>query len=333
MSWESLLIKKGITLIVPWAGGREIRAQRRVFHIEGPIPKDHGWHEFEITGGRKVSWKGPVEPVVEEMFVGSSLERGYLVGDRFVPDTARVPLDPLKIIEQTEPIYLVEPGLERFARVRAARWEDGRLIYVGQEFPLGPEGEVLDAFLDQKSSVTQIKGITPALDLAFRFETWNRAEQIRLREEAERLVREEAERAALEERRAHLVQQLGTGEGRRQMAVVDFEAGARAALQVSGAELMDVRDTRVAGEAVVHFRFQNRKWECVVQKQTLRIVDAGICLVDHDTGRRDDTLLTLESLPGTISQAIREGKLVVFRHVDERGGYVRDEEDWQEDDY
>jgi hypothetical protein len=112
------------------------------------------------------------------------------------------------------------------------------------------------------------------------------------------------------------------------MAKLDFGAAAKAALAVGGAELLDWRDSRVAGEAVVQFRYLGRRFECVAQKATLRIVDSGICLVDHHTGFRGDTLLTLESLPGTIAQATREHKLVVFRHVDDRGGYVRDDGEW-----
>lgn len=325
MGWKDLLAPVDETVVCPWTGGREVRSGGRTFAAEGKMPPEHGWHSFKVTAPRKVRWQGATEsPDLDVLLVSKKVTRGYLVADRLVPDGAAVVLDPSFIIEQTEPVYLVEPGLDRFVRVRASRWDDGRLIYAGQEFPLGPEGEVTDAFLEQKDSVTSIKGVTPALDLAFRFETWQRKERVRLREEAERLAREEAARLELEERRNTLAKQLGTGEGRRQMALVDFEAGARAALRVGGAELLDWRDSFVAGEAVVQFRYLNRKFECVCQKQTLRIVDAGVCLTDHDSGVRGDTFYTLESLPAVIAEANRTHRLVVFRHVDERGGYVRD---------
>jgi hypothetical protein len=116
------------------------------------------------------------------------------------------------------------------------------------------------------------------------------------------------------------------------MAKLDFGEAARAALAIGGAELLDWRDSRSVGEAVVQFRFQHRRFECVCQKDTLRIVDAGICLTDHYTGVRGDTRFTLESLPPVIQQAVREGKLVVFRHVDgdDNRGYD-DENDRDED--
>lgn len=318
MSWRDLLTKQDESVAVPWTGGREIRAQHRVHHVEGRLPKEHGWHEFSITGGRKATWKRPIEPDMDVVFLGTKPLRGYLVGDRFIHDGVAAAVEPTRIIEQTEPVYLVELGLERFARVKVARWEDGRLIYIGQEFPLGPEGDVTHAFQDQKQTVTDIPNVTPALDLAFRFETWNRAEVVRLRAEAEKLAREEEARKTAELRRAETAQRLGTGEGRREMAKLDFGAAAKAALTVGGAELLDWRDSRVAGEAVVQFRFNGRRFECVAQKDTLRIVDSGICLVDH-TGReeRGDTRFTLESLPSVIREAIVTGKLVVFRHVDD----------------
>jgi len=333
MGWQDLIAKPDESVTVPWTGGREIRAQRRVLQVEGRLPKEHGWHEFNITGGRKASWKGLVEPNIDEVFAGAKFSKGYLVGDRFIPDGVAAAVEPTKIIEQTEPVHLVELGLERFARVKVARWEDGRLIYVGQEFPLGPEGEVTNAYQDRKPSVSDITNVTPALDLAFRFESWNRSEGERLRAEAERLAREEEAKKAAEIRRAELARQLGTGDGRREMAKLDFGAAAKAALAVGGAELLDWRDSRVAGEAVVQFRYSGRRFECVAQKETLRIIDSGICLVDHGSGERGDTRFTLESLPGVIGQAQRERRLVVFRHVDERGGYVRnDDGDFQDED-
>lgn len=333
MGWQDLLSKPDETVTVPWTGGREVRSGGRTFAVEGRLPKEHGWHEFRVTGPRKVGWKAEVADVdVASVLAGAREIRGYLVADRIVPDGAAVVPDATRIVEQTEPVYLIEPGLERFVRVRVVRHEDGRLIYAGQEFPLGPEGEVTAAFQDRKDSVTGISGVTPALDLAFRFEMWNRKETDRLRAEAEKLARDEAAKRAQAERRNQLVRQLGDAAGRREMARVDFGAAVAAALRVGNAELLDWRDSRVAGEAVVQFRFLARRYECVVQKDTLRVVDSGICLVDHATGRRDDTLLSIESLPGVIAEAIRGHKLVVFRHVDERGGYVRDDDEFHRDD-
>ena len=325
MSWQDLLATPDDTVTYPWTGGREIRADGRTFQLKGKSPVEHGWYSFAVSGGRTATLKGPADVNPDELFPVKSLVRGYLIADRVLPDNTKAVFSPAEIASQTEPVAFVEPGLERFARIRAGRWEDGRLIYVGQEFPLGPEDAVTAAYQDRKAVVTDIPHVTPALNLAFAFETWNRIEAARLRAEAERLAREEEARLEQEARRANLVRQLGDGQGRREMAVVDFEAAARASLRVGGAELLDWRDSRTANEVVVQFRYQNRRFECVANKLTLRIVDAGICLINHATGERGDTKFTLESLPAVIGEAIREHKLVVFRHVEERGGYVRED--------
>jgi hypothetical protein len=65
----------------------------------------------------------------------------------------------------------------------------------------------------------------------------------------------------------------------------------------------------------VQFRFARRRFECVVHRATLRVIDSGICLVDHATEESGDDRFTLESLVGVIDEAIRTGRLVVFRHV------------------
>lgn len=315
MTWQDLLVKDD-TVTVPWTGGRDVHASGRSFRIRGQLPAAHGWHAFRVTGGRDASWIGPAEVDVEALFPKKSLVRGYVVDGRLIPDQVRPALSIRDIMEQTELVRLLEPGLARFTRVRAGRWEDGRLIYLGQEFPLGPEDVVTEAYQDNKASVSHIPRVTPALHLAFRLETWNRAEKTRAREEAERLAREEQARLIREEARSNLIRQLGDGEGRRRMAAVDFEAAARAALRVGGAELLDWRDSHTAGEVVVQFRYRERRFECVAQKTTLRIVEAGICLVDSQTQERGDTRFTLESLPGVIGLAIDTGRLHVFRRLD-----------------
>lgn len=333
MGWQDLLATPDDTVIYPWTGGREIRAGGRTLQLKGKSPVEHGWYTFTVTGGRTCALKGPTDNVSpDDLFPRNKLVRGYLIADRVLSDNTRAVFNPADIVLQTEPVAFVEPGLERFARIRAGRWEDGRLIYVGQEFPLGPEDAVTAAFQDRKGAVLDIPHVTPALNLAFAFETWNRVEGARLREEAARLAREEEARLELEARRANLVRQLGDGKGRREMALVDFEQAARASLLVGGAELLDWRDSRTVNEAVVQFRYQNRRFECVCNKQTLRIVDAGVCLINHATGERGDTKFTLESLPAVIGEAIRERKLVVFRYVDERGGYVNQDGDFNPED-
>jgi hypothetical protein len=314
MMWRELLQTNDETVVAPWVGGRSLRTGERTWAIEGDLPPEHGWYAFR-SAGRKARASGPAEAAPGIL---RHLVRGYLVGDRLVRDDSRVDPDPSKIVRASEWVHLVEPGLDRFARVAAGRaCEGGSLVYQGQEMPLGPEGDVLAAYLDDAPSLDHVRGVPPALDAAFRMETWRRAEAERRRAELERLRREEEERLAREERRRELTARLGDAAGRRAMVYVDFADAARAALAIGGAEYLDHRRSVRRGEVVVRFRVAKQRFECTCDEATLRIIDAGICLVDHTTGERGDTYFTLESLPAVILEARRGGKLVVFRHVDD----------------
>jgi hypothetical protein len=247
--------------------------------------------------------------------------RGYLVGDHIVPDGAKVDPDLARIHAVAERVHFIEPGLDRFVRVLAGRiHEGGPLIYESMEMPIGPEDDVLQAYLDKKDSVDNVKGVPPALDAAFRMEVWQRTEAVKRRAENERLRLIEEERRRAEERRRDLVEKLGDAASRRQMARVDFGEAAKAALAVGGAVYLDHRDSYTRGEKVVRFRLLNRRFECVCDSN-LRITDSGICLTaeydqgDFEQGTKGDTFFTLESLPSVILEADRLGKLVVFRHV------------------
>lgn len=314
MGWRDLLQAEDDTIVSPWVGGRSLRHGDRTWTIDGRLPEEHGWYRFRLKN-RSARVDAPCDP---EPGVLRNARLGYLVGDRFVADDARVDPDPMKIIEFSEPIQLVEMGLERFARIKAGRThEDGPIVYMGQEMPLGPEDDVIRAFQDKKESVSDIPNVVPALDAAFRMEAYQREEARKRREELERQRREEEERRAREERRQQLFGKLGDASTRREMAKLDFGEAARAALAVGGATYLDHRKGHSKNEMVVTFNLDRRRFECVCDANTLQIIDAGICLVDHHTAERGDTYFTLESICGVIIQARREGRLVVFRHVDE----------------
>lgn len=323
MGWRDHLQKEDEKIVLPWTAGREVRSKDRVFQLEGRLPREPGWYRFHVLR-RTLRLEGPCDSGDLDFKV-----TGYMVGDRLVRDDVPVNPDPASIAGQSEPVFLVEDGLDRFTRVKAGRvHEGGPLFYVGMEFPLGPEDEVTRAYQDRKASVSDVKGVVPALDAAFRMESWRRSEVERLRAEAEERRRKEEEERRKEEQRQELVKQLGDGAGRRAMAAVDFDAAARAALQVGGAEFLDSRQSRNRNEMVVTFRFRDRRFECTCDRHTLQIIDAGICLVNHATGEKGDTYFTLESFPAVIAQADRERRLVVWRHVD--GGDDRDREDWDD---
>jgi hypothetical protein len=309
MGWRDLITTKEETTTLPWTGGRSLHSASRTFKL-GKRPRDFGWYTFEIEGNKAKDPK-PADPAPELL---KSSVKGYLVGDHLVPDDTRIDPDPGKIVDYSEKVFLLPEELDRFSRVRAGRiYPEGPLIFLEQEFPLGPEDEVMEAFFDKKETVSDIRDVVPALDAAFRMETYQREQAEIRRIELARLRAEEEARRAKEERRKELLEKLGDGAGRRALAQEDFGEAARAALTVGGAQYLDHRKGR-RGEWVFNYRVGGERLECVCDTN-LQIIDAGVCLVNHTTNEKGDTYFTLESLPAVIRQAIREGKLVVWRHV------------------
>lgn len=306
MSWEALLANEGGREVVSaWLGGRSVRVGPRAWRLHGPLPPEPGWYRFRERG-RKVELVDGAEPAPDLLV---DVQVGFLIGDRLCPESSRVSVHPSDIAKQLERVGLVPPEVERFARIQAGRMGPGApLVFSVEEMPLGPELAVATAFLDHKASVDDIPEVSPALDAAFRLESTRRDAAERRREAQRRAAEAEARRAALLERH-------GDGARRRAMAAVDFRGAATAALAVGGARYRDHRRGAARHEMVVRFVLDGARYECSCDARTLRIIDAGICLVDHVTDERGDDYFTLESLPGVIRQAEREGALVVFRHL------------------
>jgi len=308
VSWQDLIETGADRRILPWIGG-SVRHDSQVWALQHR-PREHGWYRFELKGRKALSWQ--VELPDNEVL--KDRQRGYLVGNRLVPDGVEVSTDPANIAASAEQVYLLADDLDRFARVVAGRaWDEGPLIFVEEDFPLGPETDVLHAFEDRFDSLQTVAGVTPGLEAAWRMEVWRRAEADKRRAELAEQLRLEAEAVLLEARRREIRNTLGDGAGRRELALQDFEAGARAALTVAGAEYLSHRKAGRRNEYIVKYRLAGSRYECTCDR-ALHIIDAGICLQDHDTGVKGDTRFTLESLPAVVREADRTGKLVVWRH-------------------
>ena len=306
MSWRDLIGDESSSLTAPWLGGRSLRVGSRAWRLSGGLPPDPGWHRFS-TAGRGATWVERAEPRPELL---AAVQRGYLVGDRFVEERCPASREPRDILARSERLALVPAEIGRFARVSAGRIAPGeRLTFREEEMPLGPEDEVMAAFLDDRPTVDHIAGVPPALDAAFRLECWRRGEARRARERR----RIEEARSAF---RAEVEVLHGDGEARRRRAAHDFQGAAAAALGVGGANYLDHRSMPHPNEVAVQFRVDGERFECTCDCRTLRIIDAGICLVDELTDERGDGYFTLESLPGVIRQARDEGVLVIFRHLE-----------------
>lgn len=308
MDWRDHL-DKGAHLIAPWLGGRHLYRDGRRWRIPGDLPLEHAWCEWR-TKGREAEYLKTCEPDPEYKSGNvRELWTGYLVGNRLIPDGTEWCANEEEIIGHTMAVYLVEPGLERFTRAEV-ELVDNKPLFRQCLFPLGPEDDARKAFADRRYTLGHVADCTPALDLAFRFACLQRR---LLEERRARLAQARRE----ERRREVLAQNMGTGLGRRMEAVEHFDEAARAALALSSADLLDIRGGRERNEAVVQFRLKERRFECVVERDTLRIVDSGICLTDESSGERGDGYFTLESLPGVILEAIEGNKLVVYRHVED----------------
>lgn len=308
MSWKDLLGEE-VTKALPWFGFRKVHDSKRTWTIKGRVPDEYGWYYFDVGPGRycKLSVAGKADPDYDYA-EGQWMHTGYLVGNHLIPDSASVDTDPARFVEQARRVHCVSSGLDRITRARVVADRMGHLVYLLQEFPLGPEAAVMEAYLNRMPNVNHIPDVIPSLDLAFRWISHRRELMEERRRELEALREQE------EKRRAAL-RNVGTSVGRRVIAATDFNLAATEALKVSGAEFLDARDSAVAGEKVVQYRFRLQRFECVVDRHTLRVVDAGICLTDESTGERGDTFFTLESLPGVIAEAIDRDRLVVYRHL------------------
>lgn len=320
MGWADLIESADARVVAPWLGDRTLGLGARRWELVGRRPAEHGWYAF-ATQGRRAWLKSMESGVVPEADALRWRVRGIPIGDRFVADDARVPVDEADLLAACEPLHLLDAGLGRFQAVYAGRaYEGGPLVYAQPALPDDAASEVLRVWEDGGRDLGAVRGVTPALELAFRL-LWQQ------RDEAEGL-----RRAAEQEReRRALLERVGTAEGRRSLAAVDFPAAAGAALEAGGAELLDTKPGPNRGEMVVRFRTASLRFECVCDAATLQILDAGICL--REAGRVWDRVLTLESLPSVVREAIATRRLHVYRPVDARGTYdLRDRDDEDDED-
>ena len=94
----------------------------------------------------------------------------------------------------------------------------------------------------------------------------------------------------------------------RRPAPLVAEERAEAALHAAGATLLD---TRALGreQLEVTYRFYGQRFISIVQASTLQVLDAGVCLAGADG------LVTLESLPSVLKEAIETHRLVITRRA------------------
>ncbi len=273
MDYTQFLQRSDEVLRLPYFGGKSVCDDQRTYRLREPLRP--GWYQFRKSG-RYLTVESTIPPELDAW----RLQRvaGYVFGRRLITDYSQAPLFGLPQDED----------LAKFTPVGGRKWFDGHLLYYGQEFETEVETRVRDAF-EEERSIADIKGVTPALAHVFVLESTRRE----LAREAERRAREEVERR---KQAAELARWQETLEGRISLA-----------LSHTGAELVGWR-RQGQRQAAVRYRVAGQRFECVIDTESLQILDAGICLSGTDEE------LNLSSLPSAVREAIESGQLHVYRN-------------------
>lgn len=274
MDYTQFLQKPDEVLRLPCFGGKSVCDDQLTYRLRETL--EPGWYQFRKSG-RYLEVDAAIEPELDKWKlprVTGYVMNGRIIGNDFQGRLFGLPTDS---------------DFSKFAPLAARKWFDGHLLFEGPEFETEVETKVRDAF-EEERGIEDIKGITPALAHTFVLESTQRA----LAREAERRAHEEAER---QKQAAELARWQETLEGRISLA-----------LSHTGAELVNWRRNGQR-QAVVRYRLGGRRFECVIDTESLQILDAGICLDGADEE------LNLSSLPSAVREAIQSGRLHVFRNI------------------
>lgn len=321
--------------VLPYLGGAFLHASDRRLRLTTE-PAAPGWYTFRIKGRDAT----PVGPAESEALEQRPAVRGHLVGERLVRDGA--------VAEHVHFLPAEEPP--RLSPIKARRWHSGELLFESLEFESEAEEAVRRA-LEEDTALAQVKAVPATLRAAFSYSVMEAvsrrlgipaaAAELRPhvaqvaelgRPEAERVLRAlaaervQAQREMMELNRrrqfVELAQRAVEAQQQQRAAAPDErqfrgrgrqdEALARAelALDAAGARMRSARALG-NGNLEVIFTFMDERFISVVNMRTLQVIDSGICL-GHPP--RDD-LVTLESLPSVIKEAIDTGRLVILRHA------------------
>jgi len=314
--YKRVLSTETQTAVLPYVGGPYVDAAEGRLRAVGATAS--GYWRFEITGRTARAVEAVDPPILDDLpAVRGYWVAGYLVGERAVAH--RLGLWPA-----TEPA--------RFTPVVARRWPDGALLYECEDVETGVEDKVRAIFehgtaTSNGAGVNSVPGVPAALRAAFGYAVMLRvstARQVPMRPvqlrwhigelvamgdvAAERILTAAQQRRAAEPnhverwRAARTDARLRPASSRERV----LERAADA-LDAAGAVLRDSR--WLSGDLLeVRFDFLDDRFVTVVDGETLRVVDAGVC---GGRGAGHDHRLTLESLPGVIAELVRTFQLEI----------------------
>lgn len=276
IDYRAFLQGAGEVLILPYFEGGTVCDDVRTYRVRESSNLAAGWYRFS-KAGRYVSPLGPAEPEWDRWKLKP--RGGYQTGGRFVSNDFQGRLFGLP----------TDVDLQKFVPISVVEWFDCHLLFRGEEFESEVEEQVRRAF-EEERSIESVRHVTPALAHTFLLECAERE----LGRERERRARE---LAVLEKQAAALARSQETFEGR--IAV---------ALSHTGAELISWRRT-ARHEATIRYRLGGQRFECVINSESLQIIDAGICLSGADQE------LSLGSLPSAVREAVESGRLHIMRRL------------------
>jgi hypothetical protein len=305
--------------LAPVVGGQAWLTDRRV-RVEGGTEGD-GWWRVQVQGRTA----RPIAAATAEAITAATARlpraRGHVLRTR----------QGLALVDGhagCQPVDLTPAGDEPplLAPLAACRWPIGDLLLWDQ---LEWEGEVEETArraLEERTGLAAVKGAPSSLRAAFAYsavEAASRALNIAAQPgEVKRWVGEIAEQGharaeealrALASERQRWANRQRTIQYRIQhrpwpaAPAVDLETEVEETLRAADARYLSLR--RLGGGTVeVRWIFQGQRLISLVAEQGLRVIDSGLCLSG------EDDLLTLDSLPGVVRQAIDDDVLVITRH-------------------
>ncbi len=316
-------------VVAPWLGGGHVFVRDRRLRVDEPRPDSQGFFRFEVRG-RNARVLEAADP---EGLDDCPKARGHIVHDWLVhPDG----VERLRLMSEEEPAAL--------SVARARRWWSGDYLFESLDFD-GDAEEEARLRLEKREPLRDVKGVPATLRTAFGLAfaidvAREHTIPLSIREAApyavevaergldaatplaERIERDrrEAEERALQEAiqrqdRARVRELLadaearGPARGRRHGRAPTLEnAAARAFEALDGADARMLGSRRLSdGTMEVRFELLGERFISVVDAITLHVYDSGICLAGADE------MVTLDSLPGVIREAIDTGRLVITR--------------------
>jgi len=291
------------TEVVAYFGGDYVEAAGRRLRVRQTTELEPGWWTVEVAGRDAVVVGQTNAPDLSEL----PIVRGHFSSPYLMSAGGQA--------ERIELMGAEEPA--RFAPVVARRWPSGDLVYDASDFETGVEDDARAAF-EGGRSIESVKGVPSSLRAAFGYSLVAGAAAAVGTSVAPAEVAGELARAAAggPETARHIVADVVRARARDRTrprpAVIQgddpaAEGRAEDALRVAGARLVGFR--RLDGGLLeVRFRFDGERFVAVVEAGGLRVVDAGICISGHDR------VLTLESLPSVIREAMATRSLYITNH-------------------